>query len=218
MTVLLAIASCLVRQSIESLIRSALRDCGFVRFDDAGKALRRLPVRDLGLIVVDLALIEADPRAWLGAVQRAIPDARIMVLAEQRHHALGLECIAAGAHAVVSGTAHPAEIIDALAAIMTGHVRLVLEGTPHADDLAPSGCAAGGMRDVAVRHSAYLLIRQQNDVMRLLRRGHSVPEIARSLELSTGTVKIHLAHAYAALGARSRNEAIMRAENAFGLG
>lgn len=54
------------------------------------------------------------------------------------------------------------------------------------------------------------LTARQSDVMRLLATGCSVKEIARQLDLGVGTVKIHLAQAYRALGARNRTEALLR--------
>jgi EAL domain-containing protein (putative c-di-GMP-specific phosphodiesterase class I)/DNA-binding CsgD family transcriptional regulator/CheY-like chemotaxis protein len=51
---------------------------------------------------------------------------------------------------------------------------------------------------------------RQLEVMRLLSQGKSVKEIARHLELGVGTVKVHLAQAYASLGAHNRVEAILR--------
>ena len=52
---------------------------------------------------------------------------------------------------------------------------------------------------------------QQTAVMQLLAQGRSVKEIARNLHVSIGTVKTHLSHAYAALGAHNRVEAVVRA-------
>ena len=47
--------------------------------------------------------------------------------------------------------------------------------------------------------------------MQLLAEGCSVKEIARRLGLSAGVVTVDLARAYTVLGARDRNEAIIRA-------
>ena len=72
------------------------------------------------------------------------------------------------------------------------------------DDVAP---------DMAVSQSinAIRLSPRQTEVMRLLSEGRSVKEIARILKLGVGTVKVHLASAYAALGVHNRVEAIKRA-------
>ncbi|MDR3532239.1 MAG: EAL domain-containing protein [Rhodopila sp.] len=52
---------------------------------------------------------------------------------------------------------------------------------------------------------------RQREVLKLAGEGHSVKEIARRLDLSVSTVKLHLARAYAVLGARNRIEALRRA-------
>ena len=51
---------------------------------------------------------------------------------------------------------------------------------------------------------------RQADVMRLLSAGKSVKEIARQLGLSPGTVKVHLARAYAVLGVHNRVDAVVK--------
>jgi len=55
------------------------------------------------------------------------------------------------------------------------------------------------------------LTARQRDVLRLLAEGRSTKDIARCLSLGVGTVKVHLAGAYRALGARNRVEAVVKA-------
>jgi DNA-binding NarL/FixJ family response regulator len=52
---------------------------------------------------------------------------------------------------------------------------------------------------------------REREVLVLLAEGHSNREIASSLYVSLPTVKTHLAHIYAKLGAKNRNEALGRA-------
>lgn len=51
---------------------------------------------------------------------------------------------------------------------------------------------------------------RQSQIMQLVAEGLTVKEIARRLGLGVGTVKVHLALAYSALGARNRIDAIRR--------
>jgi DNA-binding NarL/FixJ family response regulator len=51
---------------------------------------------------------------------------------------------------------------------------------------------------------------QQSAVMQLLAQGRSIKDIARTLDLGVGTVKTHLSHAYASLGAHNKVQAIAR--------
>ncbi len=52
---------------------------------------------------------------------------------------------------------------------------------------------------------------RQIDVLKLLAEGRSTKDIARTLNLGLGTVKVHLAGVYRALGASNRMEAVVRA-------
>jgi DNA-binding NarL/FixJ family response regulator len=63
----------------------------------------------------------------------------------------------------------------------------------------------GGLDD------ANALTAREREVLVLLSAGHSNREIASSLYVSLPTVKTHLAHIYAKLGAKNRNEALGRA-------
>jgi DNA-binding NarL/FixJ family response regulator len=58
---------------------------------------------------------------------------------------------------------------------------------------------------------ANALTAREREVLVLLSNGHSNREIASSLYVSLPTVKTHLAHIYAKLGAKNRNEALGRA-------
>ncbi len=59
--------------------------------------------------------------------------------------------------------------------------------------------------------AASALTDREREVLVLLAEGHSNREIASSLFVSLPTVKTHLAHIYAKLGAKNRNEALGRA-------
>ncbi len=59
--------------------------------------------------------------------------------------------------------------------------------------------------------SASALTEREREVLVLLAEGQSNREIASSLYVSLPTVKTHLAHIYAKLGAKNRNEALGRA-------
>jgi DNA-binding NarL/FixJ family response regulator len=61
------------------------------------------------------------------------------------------------------------------------------------------------------------LTSRQRAVFALLAEGCATKDIARRLNLAIGTVKVHLAAIYRALGARSRLEAVARARGGFTL-
>ncbi len=76
----------------------------------------------------------------------------------------------------------------------------VVEPAPALADDAPVPCSGWNVR----------LSPRQTDVMMLLAKGFSIKQIASTMKLGVGTVKIHIASAYAALGTRNRVEALTR--------
>jgi DNA-binding NarL/FixJ family response regulator len=56
-----------------------------------------------------------------------------------------------------------------------------------------------------------MLTPRQYDVLRLLGKGQANKEIARALDISEGTVKIHLAAIFRVLEVRNRTEAVLKA-------
>jgi ATP/maltotriose-dependent transcriptional regulator MalT len=62
-----------------------------------------------------------------------------------------------------------------------------------------------------VREEPRPLTPREYEILGLVAEGRSNAEIAASLWLSTGTVRIHLQHIYAKLGVRSRTAALARA-------
>jgi DNA-binding CsgD family transcriptional regulator len=74
--------------------------------------------------------------------------------------------------------------------------------------LSPAPVAATGC---PLPRPAELLTEREQEVLCLAARGVSVDEIARCLYLSPNTVKTHLTHVYAKLGARGRSDAIRMA-------
>jgi DNA-binding NarL/FixJ family response regulator len=66
-------------------------------------------------------------------------------------------------------------------------------------------------------HSQERLTAREDDVLRLLASGRRNAEIADALCVSIKTVEFHVSHVLAKLGARSRTEAILKAQQ-LGLG
>jgi two-component system response regulator DesR len=93
--------------------------------------------------------------------------------------------------------ASPAELVQA--------VRHLAEGAPVLD---PRVAVA------ALRAVANPLTGRESEVLRLVTTGATAQEIAQTLSLSAGTVRNYLSHILAKTGARSRIEAVRKAQEA----
>jgi DNA-binding NarL/FixJ family response regulator len=83
-------------------------------------------------------------------------------------------------------------------------VRLVLAGGTY----VPPRLAG----EAAAAPSTLGLTERQSDVLRLLAEGKPNKTIARELDISEATVKVHLVAVFRALGARNRTEAVVIAQ------
>lgn len=88
-------------------------------------------------------------------------------------------------------------------------VKLVLAGGTYAPPRLLAGASPG---PAAGAESIEALTPRQRDVLRLLAEGKPNKLIARALDISEATVKVHLLAVFRALGARNRTEAVVIAQ------
>jgi DNA-binding NarL/FixJ family response regulator len=113
---------------------------------------------------------------------------------------------------------------DAIAELLSLDVDALVPRTIEADALVAAvrkaqlgervvdpGVLSGEASPAEPTETASALTEREREVLVLLAEGHSNREIASSLFVSLPTVKTHLAHIYAKLGAKNRNEALGRA-------
>lgn len=167
----------------------------------------------------------ADPRAAFDLVDSLCPDVvaidcstpngdgwRVARDLRDRHDGLGIVVVApdgsddvlfraldTGASAYVGQTATIPEIVSALR---------------HAAVAASSFSAVGLAQAMRRRHEAQermALSPREREVLRLLRDGKSVPEVAATIYVSLSTAKTYVARIYQKLGATNRAQALMTA-------
>jgi DNA-binding NarL/FixJ family response regulator len=171
---------------------------------------------DLELCVVDLHMPGMCPAEGLSGLKARVGDARIVVVTGSEDDADLVTALDLGIHGYVPKTVEPGVVEAALRLVIAGGRYLPdrvadlargREGRAAAPVTAHEWSAIGPYGKLSQRH---------RDVLDQLARGRSNKEIARLLGLSPATVKTHLAHIFAALGASNRTEAAARArENGF---
>ena len=160
-------------------------------FADLAGLTRHLATHRPDLVVVDLALEEAQPVAGLRRIVEAAAPAPAVALDVRFNRRRRAEVIAAGFAGYLAKTMTPPMVFAGLDLVRAGLPYHVAEG-----------------REPEDREESPLTDRQV-EVLRLLVEGKSNKEIARTLEITTPTVKLHVNQILRRLGARNRTEAAM---------
>lgn len=167
----------------------------------------------LDLALIDLGMPGAEGLSHIQQVRQRCPDLPIIVLSGQEDPAVMRDVLDCGAQGYIPKAYSPAVAVSAVRLVMAGGVYvppMLLSMSGRDDALAP-GAAAGQSAAAGVEALGDLLTERQVDVLRLLSQGQPNKVIGRSLGISEGTVKIHLAAIFRALNARNRTEAVMKA-------
>ena len=217
MKILIADDHALVRQGLRQLLAddklglpNASGDLSFLEADGFDAALEVLASKGADLLLIDLSMPGMTGANSLRALREAHPNTKIVVITGWEDRATMLDCLGAGVHGYVPKSFATDQIVKAIEVILGGGVYVPSEianlngaeavnGTGGKDKpIAPAPVVPGLAR----------FTKRQLDVLQLLGQGRSTKEIARALELSEGTVKVHLAAIYRGLNARNRTEAV----------
>ena len=156
------------------------------------------------LLICYPALAEDLGPGGAAALRARCPRVRVIVVAHACDEPTVAACVQFGAVGCVGEDSSIEELISALEQVHAGgvlvHPRLLLELVR-----APAA---------RVRGSAQLqggLTPRERDVLRALARGRSTGEVAGEMSVSAHTVRAHVKHIMAKLGARSKLEAVVSA-------
>ncbi len=156
------------------------------------------------LLVVDLNLPGLDGIAGIRRLHAEYPDRTLIVLSEADDRETVLACLTAGAQGYILKSANAAQILRAIDTVLEGGIHAPASLTM----INPHSPARRSMIEDGTEAALTQLTDRQRDVFRLLQEGCATKTIARRLDLAVGTVKVHLAAIYRALGVRGRLEAL----------
>jgi len=152
---------------------------------------------DVALVLLDLALPGARGLDFLGDLKLDYPGVPVVVLSATHDQATVTAALGAGAHGFIPKTSDAGMLVDAVRSVLDGGVGVTPDATP-----MPEGDG------VHLRPDALGLTARQTDVLKLLVQGKPNKLICRDLNLSEGTVKVHVSAILKALRVHSRTEAI----------
>jgi DNA-binding NarL/FixJ family response regulator len=167
--------------------------------DEAFEVTRLHP--DLSLILLDLALPGVDGYEALRRLRDEYPGMPVVVLSASDRPDAVMRAIDGGAMGFVPKTSSNQLLLNALRLVLSGAIYLPLEVLRRAR--APAGPA--DLRDPA----EVGLTARQAQVLALLVQGKPNKLICRDLNLSEGTVKIHVTAILKTLGVMNRTQAVI---------
>jgi len=212
--VLIADDHALLRQGLRQLLADKNPDYEFSEAEGFDSALEVLAASGGDLMLIDLGMPGMAGADSLRALREAHPSTKIAVLTGSDDRSTILECLGAGVHGYILKSSPMEEIQRAIATILAGGVYVAPSLTqlsfPQASKaVSPTTEASRPVADAQGEPPRFTT--RQLDVLRLLAEGRSTKDIARTLELGPGTVKIHLAAIFRTLNAHNRTEAVVLA-------
>jgi DNA-binding NarL/FixJ family response regulator len=176
---------------------------------------------DVDLAVVDLNMPGADGYSHIDELRRRHPSVPVIVLSGYEDPALMRGALERGVLGFIPKAYSPEVMLSAVRLVLAGGVYvppMMLSALPPGVVAASAEQPASGAARSASGGSATLeslrsvLTERQVEVLQLLSHGKPNKLIGRSLGISEGTVKIHLAAIFRALNVRNRTEAVVAAQ------
>jgi DNA-binding NarL/FixJ family response regulator len=202
MKLLLADDHQMVRLGIKAALAPLGAEVGYVEAESAEGALAAADAHpDLDLVLIDINMPGMGGLEGVRRLRSAHPSLPVIACSAAEDGALVKALLQLG----VSGFIPKSDTTR----VMLQAVQLVLAGGTYvpprlmADPVPAPGAATGKLAALSPR---------QRDVLRLLAEGRPNKLIARELDISEATVKVHLLAVYRALGARNRTEAVVIAQ------
>lgn len=161
-----------------------------------------LQLSQADLILLDIQLPTMSGLEGLHLLRRACPQARIVLVSASMAPDAVHEARLRGADGFLPKSASADDILQAITLALAGQPCFPT-GNHHYAVLQPSGDAAT---------PAPVLTSRQLEVLGLLCQGKPNKVIARDLELSENTVRVHVAAIFAQLGVNSRSTALLMAQ------
>jgi two-component system, NarL family, nitrate/nitrite response regulator NarL len=200
-TVLAADPQPLYRDAVARVIRQRPRLELVGEVADGRAALEQIVLRRPDVAVVDVGMPSLDGQRILEAVRRDRIATRIVFLSAEVSPDRAYRAVAGGAAGLLTKTTDAEGLCEAIVAAARGDVVLGRDvQTPLASELRSRRT-----------DDRPLLTPREQQILRRLADGLSIPQIARELHLAATTVKTHVAHLYEKLEVSERAAAVAQA-------
>jgi DNA-binding NarL/FixJ family response regulator len=191
-----------VRENLAVLIDRAAGYSCVGACASAEEALRRLPEAGPDVVLMDIHLPGRSGIECVASLRRLAPQSQVIMLTVEEDTQQVFESLKAGATGYLVKHVTPEEILEAVAEVHRG-------GAPMSSQIARLVVNVFRTSEPKDEPQVQLSPREE-EILRLLARGHRSKEIADELEIGSGTVNTHIRHIYEKLHVRSRAEAVAR--------
>jgi DNA-binding NarL/FixJ family response regulator len=197
----------LVRKGLRSILSSDERIEVVDEADNGRAAVQRARHRRPEVVLMDVRMPELDGIAATRQLIAAAPDARVVILTTFEEDEYILGALRAGASGFLLKRSSPEELIAAIHTVAAGEALLSPSVTRRVIDTVARQPLLGRASDPRLDE----LTPREREVLELIARGLSNPEIAVELVVEGTTVKSHVKRVLAKLGARDRVHAVILA-------
>jgi two-component system nitrate/nitrite response regulator NarL len=168
---------------------------------DGRTALAEIEQHQPDVALLDYKLPELDGVAVTHAVVRDGLPTRVLLLSAYTESGVIYKALETGASGFVPKEARREQIVDAVLACARG------------ENVLPTDLASGLVSEIRLRavDDAPALTERESQILRLIAKGKSLPDIAGELFLGVTTVKTHVQHLYEKLGVSDRAAAVAEA-------
>jgi DNA-binding NarL/FixJ family response regulator len=160
--------------------------------DNGLEAVKRFRERRPDITLMDLLMPQMDGVAAVEAIKAEFPDARIIILTTYRGDARALRALKAGAVGYLLKSLLRSDLLEAIRCVHAGQRRIPPE-------------VAAELAEYAAEDA---LSERELRVLQRVAAGSSNREVAKQLCVSEETVKAHMKHILAKLGANDRTHAV----------
>jgi DNA-binding NarL/FixJ family response regulator len=189
-----------LRQYLAELVSNTEEYSSVCTCGSAEEAMVEVPKAKPHVVLMDIHLPGESGIACTAYLREKMPAVQVIMLTVYKDIETIFEALKAGASGYVLKRSDEQEILDAIAEVRSG-------GAPMTSQVARMVVRSFSHDSTAERAETNQLSPREAEILALVAKGLSNKEVGNILNISVGTVRIHLGHIYEKLHVRCRTEA-----------
>jgi DNA-binding NarL/FixJ family response regulator len=201
----------LIREALRGVLKELRSDAVILEGSDGRQAMRLIGEHaDIGLILLDLNLPDADGFSMLAELRERYPATSVVVLSAQQDRGSVVKALDIGALGFIPKTAQREVMLAALELVFAGGIYIPVEILSRQEPVLSQSASQPPATDSSRAPPRDLgLTERQLEVLALMMRGKSNKAICRLLDVAEPTVKNHVTAIFRALKVTNRTEAVI---------